>query len=83
MSKPDADVLRDVAALVIRRRLDGRTFPAAVDRTAGRHRRDAPEAVRRVAALVRWRGRNLSPEGVAAVLRGKARQVARRGGAAG
>ncbi len=73
MSKTDAEVLRDVAALVLRRRLDGRTFPAAVYGTADRHRRDAPEVVRQVAALVRWRGANLSPEGVAAVLRGKAR----------
>ena len=33
MSKPEPAALRAVAALVIRRGLDGRTFPLAVERT--------------------------------------------------
>ena len=76
MSKPAPDILRDLAGLAERRGLDGPAFAAAVDATAGRHRRDAPAAVRELAALVRWRGRNLSPHGVAAVLRGKAAKLA-------
>ena len=55
MGKSDADILRDVAALVVRRRLDGRTFPTVADRTQGRQGRDAPDVVREVARLIRPR----------------------------
>lgn len=72
MSKPEHEILRDVAELALRRRLDGRAFPAAVDAAADRYGRDAPDVVRRAARLIRWRGRNLSASGVAAALRGMA-----------
>ncbi len=72
MSKTDADILRDVARLVMTRGLDGRTFPAAVDATRDRHRRDAPEPVRRLAALIRWRRPEATPADVAAMLTAEA-----------
>lgn len=78
MSNPAPDALRFLAALAVRRRLDGRAFPAAV--AAYRDPfgvRAVPPAVRHAAGLVRFRGANLSPEGVACVLRGLARTVAR------
>jgi len=69
-------ILRDVAAVVLRRRLGGRAFPLAVLRTRDPYGvRATPEPVRRLAALIRFRGANLSPEGVACVLRSRARQL--------
>ena len=68
MSKNSADALRAVAALVIRRGLDGRTFPLAVERTRRRYGADAPDPVRRLAAVVRFRHPEATPAEVAAML---------------
>ncbi len=68
------------AALVLRRRLDGRTIASLVLRTKDPYgARDTPEPVRRLAARIRFRGAGLSPEGVACVLRSRARQLEREG----
>ena len=68
MSKSPAEALRAVAALVIRRGLDGRTFPLAVERTQARYGADAPDPVRKLAALVRFRHAEATPAEVAAPL---------------
>ena len=68
MSKTPSAILRAVAALVIRRGLDGRTFPLAVERTQRRYGADAPNPVRKLAALVRFRHADATPTEVAALL---------------
>lgn len=75
MSKTPADTLRSVAALVIRRGLDGRAFPEAVEGTAGRFHRDAPQAIRELAAVVRFRHPDATPGQVAALLAGEAERI--------
>ena len=68
MSKTPSAILRAVAALVIRRGLDERTFPLAVERTQRGYGADAPDPVRRLAALVRFRHAEATPAEVAAML---------------
>lgn len=68
MSKPETVILRDVARLVLIRGLDGRTFPAAIDRTRDRYGQYAPDAVRRIAVLVRWRNPQATSAEIARLL---------------
>lgn len=72
MTKPAPAILRDLAALVRRRKLDGRTFPAAVESTSATFGREPPEVVRKLAAVVRFRHADACPIELAELIEAEA-----------
>jgi len=79
MTKPAPAILPDLAALVLRHRLNGRTFPHAVRRWQFSGPGPIPPAVDDVVSLIHAAGRDLTPDGVACVLRGAAARHAAKG----
>src|SRR4051794_14581853 len=73
--KAPADILRALAGMAERHRLGGGAFSDACRREQFRRGRLMPDAVHHVVGLIGDAGRDLTPEGVAAVLRGAAERL--------
>lgn len=76
---PAPQILRSLADIARRRGWSGYVLPWAVDAYRREREIALPAAVASILARIRWRGRHLSPDGVACVLRARAGQLERAG----